>query len=124
MKTKIYLSAIAMLMTSACSTTYFHNSGIQNDQVDYSEWHHDGILGLVEFSDPVDLNARCEGNNWQTIRTQQTFVQGLIGVVPIVGALYNPQEAAYSCVKVAAVNVSKPPMKAAAPAAKAKKKKN
>ena len=101
MKTKFYVYAfsIFILLNTACSTIYFHHAGIQNDSIDQEEWHHTGVFGFIEFSDAVDMNVRCNSTNWGTIMTQQTFVEGLVSAVTF--NLYTPQNASYSCIKIA-----------------------
>ena len=49
-----------------------------------TQWHHIGILGLVEFSDPVNLRSVCNGEDrWQAVRVQTGFLQGLVRWIPI-----------------------------------------
>jgi hypothetical protein len=81
------------VLTSACSTIYFHNGS--SDSVDHDEWHHDGILALVEFSPPVDLNERCEGKSWGTVETQRSFLNWLAGTFTF--GIYDPWMVSYSC---------------------------
>jgi hypothetical protein len=80
--------------SSACSTMYFHN-GTGQMMVENEEWHHDGILRLVEFSSPVDMNDRCEGKEWSTIKNEKTFVQGLVGALTY--GIYDPWQVEYAC---------------------------
>jgi len=83
---------------SACSTIHFTNgpeSGDESRSRPYSNWHHVGILELVEFSDPVDLAQNCEGNNWSSTTTEMGVPHSLIYL--FVGAFYSPWDVKYSC---------------------------
>ena len=91
-----------------------------------TQWHHIGILGLVEFSDPVNLRSVCNGEDrWQAVRVQTGFLQGLVSWIPLsidfysdigsgnvvgsgvkslaglaglnVGVFYSPEEVSVSC---------------------------
>ena len=91
----LWVVAAQMVLTS-CSTIYFHNGGNTTDKAtELSEWHHDGVLGLVEFSDPVDLAGRCEGKSWTIVKVEQTFIQGL--AKNVTDSMYDPWEVSYSC---------------------------
>jgi hypothetical protein len=88
-------SALALAaLFSGCSTIYFHR-GSQNAGVTASEWHHDGIARLVEFSPPVDMADRCVGNPWTTVKVEKTFVQGLASSFSY--SLYDPWDVSYAC---------------------------
>ncbi len=89
--------ALLMSLFSGCSTIYFENGSRVSQNLEYTEWHHDGIFELVEFSDPVNMNERCDGKSWTAIRVEETFIQGLISGVTY--SLYNPWDVAYSCQK-------------------------
>jgi hypothetical protein len=98
MKTIKILSAILLLgAASGCSTIYFHNGGQTGYATEESEWHHDGVFGLVEFSDPVNMSARCEDSKhgWDTVKTERTFLNGLVS--GLTWSLYDPWEVSMSC---------------------------
>ena len=87
---------ISVLSLGACSTMYIHNGPIdENSNLEYSEWHHGGILRLVEFSDPVNLPQRCNKADWRTVKVERTFVQGLVHSVSY--GIYDPWNVEYSC---------------------------
>ncbi len=117
---KHLLTTLIFLGMTGCSTIYFQRDA-QTTSTQYEEWHHDGILGLVEFSDPVDMNQRCNGSSWKTIKTEETFVQGLVRGVT--WSLYDPWMVSYSCNKTASNAVPASPGKTAPAKAKTKKKK-
>jgi hypothetical protein len=93
-----FLMSLLMLSLQACSTIYFQSDDRINSTA-YSEWHHDWLYGLIEGSDAVDMNARCKGADWRVIKTEQSFLQGLVETVTY--NLYNPHGVEYSCVRAA-----------------------
>ena len=42
-----------------------------------TEWHHIGILGLVEFSEPVQLDMICPGG-FARVHNEVSFVNGVV----------------------------------------------
>ncbi len=103
---KTLFIAITALTLSGCSTIYFHKNSTRNSETGMqTQWHHTGILGLVEFSDPVDLGYKCQNSSWNTVRTQNSFVTGLVEA--LVG-LYNPREVGYTCLKMASTMPAQP----------------
>jgi hypothetical protein len=92
-KLRIFVSLAFFAAASSCSTIYFHNGS--QTYVDHDEWHHDGIIRLVEFSSPVNLNERCEGKNWGTVKTEESFLNWLAGAFTF--GIYDPWTVSYSC---------------------------
>ena len=82
MKTWIRFAFIAAaLCTTACFSIQFNNGptgATASPAKQAREWHHDGILNLVEFTRPVDLNNRCGGADWQSVRVYKSFLQGFL----------------------------------------------
>lgn len=98
--TKFSVSFILLMMAcavSGCSTIYFERGARSSRQLTFGEWHHDAVFGLVEVSDPVDMNQRCETKDWSAIKVEKTFVQGLVGMVTY--SLYDPWDVSFSCKK-------------------------
>ena len=96
---KIYQRAflvLFLLFLSGCYKLTFHSSDqLRISEATYGNWHHGGILGLVEFSDPVDLKKQCEGKKWQEVRTKRGFLQGLSSFFTY--NLYTPWDVSYEC---------------------------
>jgi hypothetical protein len=85
-------------VTTGCHKIYYHNGGpllANKAAANVNEWHHDGVLGLVEFSEPVDLKRYCGEKGWSTIETENSFLTGLVSVVTY--GLYTPREANVVC---------------------------
>ena len=73
------LILLAMILNlNACYTMHFTKAGAEPSEYTYSKWHHIGLAGLVEFSEPVNLNHYCRESNWQAVRVQTGFLQGLV----------------------------------------------
>ena len=79
---------------ASCSTIYFMSDS-KNDETEASEWHHDWIYGLIEGSNAVDMKNRCKGSDWQVIKTEETFLQGLMASATL--KVYTPYGLEYSC---------------------------
>ena len=112
---RLFLSLSAFFLCS-CQTIHYVNSGeeggfAQGGLYEISKWHHIGVLGLVEYSSPVNVPALCgEGAGWKAVRTQTNIAQGAVkGVAPAIlnhvisglGSIfqfaYTPEEVSVSC---------------------------
>ena len=92
---KLFAHCLLALSLGACSTMYFDNGKLATKELESSEWHHDGILRLVEFSSPVDMSSRCEGKSWRSIKVEKSFVQGF--VAGLTYGWYDPWGVDYAC---------------------------
>ncbi len=91
-----FLMVGAMVITaSACSTIKFYNDEVKPDAQTYSEYHHMAGLDFVEVSDPVDMKRRCEGKQWQFVKTERTFANGVVSA--LTQPFYSPWEVSYGC---------------------------
>lgn len=94
---KNFILSIILLAAAGCHKIYYHNGGpsvANKSNAQYQEWHHGGVFGLVEFSDPVDLKSHCK-NGWNTIETENSFLTGLVSGVTY--SLYTPRSANLVC---------------------------
>ena len=60
--------------------------GSQKSSVRYthSHWHHIGVLGFVEFSEPVNLNSVCnEVDRWRAVKVETGLLMSLVRAIPI-----------------------------------------
>jgi hypothetical protein len=96
MKT-LSLMACLCFLAVGCQTIHIKNGpqGIVNYQD--PEWHHIGVIDLVEFSDAVDLNKACNGKEWTSIRTRQSVGQVFLGLVPYLSTAWSPREVSIAC---------------------------
>mgnify|MGYP006173744777 CR=1 FL=1 len=57
---KLILMTALMLGTSACHTIVLKNGADASTEMNHEQWHHIGIIRLVEYSKPVDFNQFVE----------------------------------------------------------------
>ena len=108
------LSLLFLIVFSvSCQTIHYTNKAEVPAHYSHTQWHHIGLLGLLEFSPPVNVKARCGNKGWKAVRTQRNILQTVAGVVasaiasrilemvhPILGpfsSVYTPEEASVSC---------------------------
>lgn len=95
MKTlRMALLGAAALATSACYKIDYVN-GPSDPYPAVSQWHHIGIYGLVEFSNPVAIHTICP-NGWGKVHNEQSFVNGLVSMI-IGRGLYSPYTVEVHC---------------------------
>lgn len=64
-----------------------------------TDWHHIGIFGLVEFSNPVRLDQICP-QGWARVHNERSFLNGLVTLLlGTVGAswVYQPHTIKVYC---------------------------
>lgn len=95
----IFVILFILLSFSSCYTIHFIRTSKYPAPVEYefTKWHHIFLLGLFEFSDPVDLRAMCsKRGSWYAVRVQTGFSQGL--VKSSIGDIYSPEQVSVQCV--------------------------
>lgn len=99
MKTRLTLAVLVVAsLLSGCHKIYYHKTGpmvANKNSATVNEWHHIGVIGLVEFSEPTDLKRYCGASGWKAIETEDSFLTGLVGGVT--GGLYTPRMANVMC---------------------------
>ena len=88
------LVALAILL-AACSTIYFHNGQPAAKQTTIHRTHHIMAFDLVEVSPPVDLRQECAGHDWRSVKSEVTFVNGLVAA--FTEPIYGPWTVGVSC---------------------------
>ena len=90
MRYKVFLLILLSMVLSSCYTIHFvRDTNSPTYHYSFSKWHHIGLWGLMEFSQPVNLSSYCRSGNWSAVRTQLGFMQGLVavlvnGIIPII----------------------------------------
>lgn len=89
----------AAISLSACTTIHFDNGEVNQAQQPKAEtWHHNVLLDLVEVSAPVDPAATCGDNEWASVKTERTFLNGLASsFVNVIGPIWYPKTAQVTC---------------------------
>ena len=112
---------LSLFLFSSCYTMYFSKENSVPISYKNTQWHHIGLLGLWEFSDPVNLKKICPKGSWESIRVRTGLLQGLVRYIPLgwyqvnnpipiewlphihllgfTGLLYSPEEVSVSCSK-------------------------
>lgn len=72
------------LLVSGCTTIHFDNGPAPNKPPQVSKWHHNFAFALYEGSSPVNLKEECKDKDWQSIKTEMSFLNvpssGLVNV--------------------------------------------
>ena len=95
-----YLFGFAIIMfLNACTTIHFDQNEpvAANPARSESNWHHNMVFALIEVSQPVDLQERCGDNGWSSVKTEETFLNGLVSSLPYVGWVWSPKTATVQC---------------------------
>ena len=94
---RTWLILLMLASSSACYRTRmtFRQAPHAEISGDYDErWHHDGVFGLAQFSDPVALDRACPAGVAE-IEQRTSFVNGL--VAGLTSSLYTPQTVSVYC---------------------------
>lgn len=96
---KYFALVLASFAMSACTTIHFDNGEVDTSkQPKVEKWHHIVALDLVEVSDPVDPEAICEGEQWSSVQTEKTFLNGLASsAVNVFIPLWYPKTVEVTC---------------------------
>ena len=90
---------ITAILLSGCTTIHFdRNANLDLNASKTEKWHHNAILALVEVSDPIDLEQECGDQEWSSVKTELTFINGLVsGIVNFVAPVWYPKTVEVSC---------------------------
>ena len=92
---KKILPLCLLLLVSGCYKLNFSNGTPTAEEPKIGEWHLNLVFGLIEYQEPIDLHKQCMSAEWKEVKTERTFLQGLIS-----GATYdlaNPWNVSYVC---------------------------
>ena len=106
----------SLFFLASCYTIHFSKKSSVPVSYQTSQWYHIGLHGLLEFSDPVNLEKICPKNSWSSVRVRTGFLQGLVRFISIpygtetveyaglalswptfLGVFYSPEEVSVSC---------------------------
>ena len=78
MTNKLLFVFISIFFLSSCYTIHFNrDSSSSTGSYQSSQWHHIGLLGLLEFSSPVNLQEFCPADSWESVRVRTGFFKDL-----------------------------------------------
>ncbi len=91
--------AISMVLLSGCTTIHFDRNVTQEpNPTIINQWHHNALLALVEVSDPVNLEQECGEQEWSSVKTELSFINGLLsGIVNQIAPIWYPKTVEISC---------------------------
>ncbi len=94
---KILITAVILL--SGCTTIHFDRSDTMDlNATQKTSWHHNAFLALAEISDPVNLEQKCGEQEWTSVKTELTFMNGLAsGFINQIAPLWYPKTVTVSC---------------------------
>ena len=104
------LSLCLILFTlSACTTIHFDNGEDAESLTKTKQWHHNVALDLVEVSDSVNLERRCQSMEWASVKTELSFLNGLARLaVNWLAPIWYPKTVEVSCKGTTQPNISAP----------------
>lgn len=88
-----------MVLLSGCTTIHFDRSATQEpNPTVITQWHHNAVLSLIEVSDPVNLEETCQQQQWSSVKTELSFINGLVsGIVNQIAPIWYPKTVEISC---------------------------
>ncbi|MBN2694137.1 hypothetical protein JXR93_05700 [bacterium] len=91
----LIVSLMFAIFALSCQTIYIHNDkGNVEYESDVKQFHHDIIFGFVETSESKNIQEICP-NNWRTIKTETSFLGGLLNIVT--AFMWNPEDFEAQC---------------------------
>ncbi len=93
------MMALAVTLSSGCSTVYF-DKGPGVIPTDVSErWHHNIAFDVYELSAPVDPKQDCGNKSWVSVKTERSFLNFLAAapVNSVVPFLWYPRTVEIGC---------------------------
>lgn len=92
------ITIIAVMFLSGCTTIHFDNGDGSEGQPSTEKWHHNFALSLYEGSKPVNLERECAGQQWSSVKTELSFINGLAsGAVNLLGPIWYPKTVQVKC---------------------------
>jgi hypothetical protein len=90
---------ITAILLSGCTTIHFdRNANLDLNASKTEKWHHNTLGALVEVSDPVNLEQECGDQEWSSVKTELTFINGLVSsLVNFVAPVWYPKTVEISC---------------------------
>lgn len=97
MRMALTASLLLLGALSGCTTIYFDKGKDVRSTLVTERWHHNFALGLYEGSAPVNLKQECGDKTWVSVKTEESFLNGLASGAAIFGFIWSPKTAEVSC---------------------------
>ncbi|GAA3939865.1 Bor/Iss family lipoprotein [Litoribacillus peritrichatus] len=95
---KLLTTLVSLIILSACTTIHFDNGEPIETLAKTEQWHHNVALDLVEVSDAVNLERRCLNQEWTSVKTELSFLNGLARLaVNWIAPIWYPKTVEISC---------------------------
>lgn len=85
MKLTILPLIFTLITLSGCTQLRLHNDSADSTALTETTglWHHRVLYESLEVSAAIDPQAACQGNHWQSVRSQHSLVS-----IPLTAALW------------------------------------
>ncbi len=93
---KIIVLLFVLSMLQGCFKTIVTNGIKEPVDFEFTKWHHNVALSLVEISDPVHMKKVCP-KGWKAVKTHQSFLNGLAASIVFGGYIWTPQTVSIAC---------------------------
>jgi len=80
---KIFILLSFLSFLNSCYTMHFTRVSFPA-RYHTVQWHHIGFFGLMEWSDPVNLEKICPKDHWGAVRIRTNFLQGVLKITPFI----------------------------------------
>lgn len=90
---KTFSTVLLSLSLCACAPMHFVNGPVIGDTVKREHWHHLTGAGLIELSQPFNMDYYCDNKEWEKISVLLTTPN----VLASASILYNPWSIHYEC---------------------------
>ncbi len=95
----MYKVLLITLFTSCSTITFINTESSRPLSQAKNNWHHVGILGFAEISDPFSPQMFCKNTNWGKITVEQRAPQVITSLLPYLSAWYRPWNVKIECLK-------------------------
>jgi len=89
----LVILAVATSLTGCFHIRYTNDVPVAAEAAQ-KNWHHGVVFGLVEVSDPENVNKACP-NGFGLAKSEESFVAGLVNLITL--SLYNPTDVLIYC---------------------------
>ena len=80
---KIKLLILLSILICGCTKMHFdngpilNNSSVSDNKETIEKWHHNLFFDTWEVSDSVNLSKHCNNSEWESVKTEISFLNAL-----------------------------------------------